>query len=513
MAVILKKLDPTIQPSLIDLRDLESKDAKKEAKIASPNTTGYAQNSGLNEPLIKLGNIRLAPGQIKSLKIWQDELVPRILITLIDTDSEFSAGKFPISNILISVFIKSPIKNLKSIARDFMITNVNSFNISENQIQYTFTGDMHIPKLHANISKAFSQVTSRDALLLIATDLKLGFADNLTENTNDKMTWLMPNYSYKSAITHISKLAYSDEQQFFDCFIDRYYMLNFINVEKQFEKMDDELNVAYINQDISNIDGTNRANPEKESNEPAKMQLRITNHPSFVDTELYIIEYSIVSNHGEILKNNSLHRNLYWYDHGGNVKDDLTKPETGKESKDSANFIEHFIEPLTGKQDEDGTFPQTTSVSEFIDANPDTQTVIGQWVGIDYGNAHTHYKFSQLLNDHNHKDLEKNMLKVKLSGFSNNVLRGSRLSVDIYIDRYASNLADSSRTDISSTAPQFNKSGDSPRNRDRVLLDKFLSDAYYVKTISYSYTNGIFETDLLLTKRNWIPGVIKKIET
>ena len=105
------------------------------------------------------------------------------------------------------------------------------------------------------------------------------------------------------------------------------------------------------------------------------------------------------------------------------------------------------------------------------------------------------------------------MLKVKLSGFSNNVLRGSRLSVDIYIDRHASNLADSSRTDISSTAPQFNKSGDSPRNRDRVLLDKFLSDAYYVKTISYSYTNGIFETDLLLTKRNWIPGVIKKIET
>ena len=306
MAIILKKLDPTIQPSLIDLRDLESKEAKKEAKIASPNTTGYAQNSGLNEPLIKLGNIRLAPGQIKSLKIWQDELVPRILITLIDTDSEFSAGKFPISNILISVFIKSPIKNLKSIACDFMITNVNSFNISENQIQYTFTGDMHIPKLHANISKAFSQVTSRDALLLIATDLKLGFADNLTENTNDKMTWLMPNYSYKSAITHISKLAYSDEEQFFDCFIDRYYMLNFINVEKQFEKMDDELNVAYINQDISNIDGTNRANPEKESNEPAKMQLRITNHPSFVDTELYIKEYSIVSNHGEILKNNSL---------------------------------------------------------------------------------------------------------------------------------------------------------------------------------------------------------------
>ena len=510
MAVILKKLDPKIQPSTIEIPDNESTKAKKEAKITSPATVGYKQNNGLIEPLIKIGSIILSPGKIKSLKIWQDELVPRILITIIDLDSEFSAGRFPITNILISVFIKSPIKKLKGMACDFIITNVNSFNISDREIQYTFTGDMHIPKLHANISKAFSQVTSRDALLLIATDLKLGFADNLTENTNDKMTWLMPNYSYKSAITHISKLAYSDEEQFFDCFIDRYYMLNFINVEKQFEKMDDELNVAYINQDISNIDGANRANPEKESNEPAKMQLRITNHPSFVDTELYIKEYSIVSNHGEILKNNSLHRNLYWYDHGGNIKPDLTKTDN---ELDSVNFTEHFIEPLTGKQDEDGTFPQTTSVSEFIDKNPDTQTVVGQWVGIDYGNAHTNYKFSQLLNDHNHKDLEKNMLRVKLSGFSNNVLRGSRLSVDLYIDRYSSSLADSSRTDASSTAPQSNKSSDFTGNRDRILRDNFLSDAYYVKTVSYSYTNGIFETDLLLTKRNWIPGVTKKIET
>ena len=285
MAVILKKLDPTIQPTRIEIKDNETNKAKKEAKIFSPDTTGYKQNSGLTEPLIQIGNIRLAPGQIKSLKIWQDELVPRILITLIDTGSEFSASKFPISNILISIFIKSPITKLKSMSCDFIITNVNSFNISDNEIQYTFTGDMHIPKLHTNISKAFSQVTSHDALLLIANDLQLGFADNLTENTNDKMTWLMPNYSYKSAITHISKLAYSDEEQFFDCFIDRYYMLNFINVEKQFEKMDDELNVAYINQDVSNIDGANRANPEKESNEPAKMQLRITNHPSFVITK------------------------------------------------------------------------------------------------------------------------------------------------------------------------------------------------------------------------------------
>lgn len=504
MAIILKKLDPKIQPSLIDLRDLESD--KSNNKITFPNSTGYKQNSGLTEPLIKIGNIRLSPGQIKSLKIWQDEFVPRIIIKIIDVDSEFSAGKFPISNILISVFIKSAVKKLKSFSCDFIITNINSFNISDREIQYTFTGDMHIPKLHTNISKAFRQVTSLDALLLIANDLQLGFSDNLTENTNDKMTWLIPNYSYKSAITHICKMAYSNEKQFFDCFIDRYYMLNFINIEKQFEKMDETLNIAYISRDLGNVGGADRANPEKELTEIAEMPLQITNYPGFINTELYILEYSLVSNHGEILKNNSLQRNLYWYDHGGNIKPDLTKAEN---ELDSVNFTEHFIEPLTGKQDNNGTVPQTTSVSEFLDK----KTVVGQWIGIDYGNAHTNYKFSQLLNDHNHKDIEKNMLKVKLSGFSHNIIRGSRLQVDIYIDRNASSLAEISRIDNESTEAQSNAISDFPGNEENILRDSFLSDSYYVKTINYSYMNGIFETDLLLTKRNWIPGIKNKIET
>ena len=507
MAIILKKLDPKIQPSLIDLRDLESVESAN--KITSPNTVGYKQNRGLTEPFIKIGNIRLAYGQIRSLKIWQDELVPRILITLIDVDSEFSTGKFPTSNILISVFIKSTIKPLKSFACDFIITNISSFNISDKEIQYTFTGDMHIPKLHTNISKAFSQVTSREALLLIAKDLQLGFSENLTEDTNDKMTWLIPNYSYKSAITHISKLAYSSEEHFFDCFIDRYYMLNFINVEKQFEKMDEALNVAYIDYDNNNLGGADRINPEKSNTEPVSIPLMITNNSIFINTELYIIDYSLVSNHGEILKNNALRKNLYWYDHGGNINEGLTKTS----DLDSDNFTEHFIEPLTGTQDNNGTLPQTTSVSEFIDTNPDTQTFVGQWVGVDYGNAHTHYKFSQLLNDHNHKDIEKNMLKVKLSGFNNNIIRGSRLKVEIYVERTTSNLADINRTDADSTEAQSNKLSDFPNNKNNRLIDRFLSDSYYVKTISYSYTNGKFETDLLLAKRNWIPGIKNKIET
>ena len=507
MAIILKKLDPKIQPSLIDLKDLES--SKSENKITSPNTAGYNQNRGLTEPFIKIGNIRIEYGQIRSLKIWQDEFVPRILITLIDVDSEFSTGKFPISNILVSVFIKSAIKNLKSFACDFIITNISSFNISDKEIQYTFTGDMHIPKLHTNISKAFSQVTSLDALLLIAQDLQLGFSDNLTENTDDKMTWLIPNYSYKSAITHISKMAYSNDEHFFDCFIDRYYMLNFINVEKQFEKIDDELNVAYIQYDTNNLGGSDKINPEKSNTaEPAKMPLMITNNKIFTDTELYIVEYSLVSNHGEILKNNALRKNLYWYDHGGNINEGLTKTS----DLDSANFTEHFIEPLTGTQDNNGTLPQTTSVSEFIDTNPDTQTFVGQWVGVDYGNAHTHYKFSQLLNDHNHKDLEKNMLKVKLSGFNNNIIRGSRLKVEIYVDKATSKIAEINRTDADSTEAQSNKLSNFPNNTDTQLVDRFLSDSYYVKTISYSYTNGTFETDLLLTKRNWIPAIKNKIK-
>ena len=105
------------------------------------------------------------------------------------------------------------------------------------------------------------------------------------------------------------------------------------------------------------------------------------------------------------------------------------------------------------------------------------------------------------------------MLKVKLSGFNNNIIRGSRLKVEIYVERTTSNLADINRTDADSTEAQSNKLSDFPNNKNNRLIDRFLSDSYYVKTISYSYTNGNFETDLLLAKRNWIPGIKNKIET
>ena len=72
------------------------------------------------------------------------------------------------------------------------------------------------------------------------------------------------------------------------------------------------------------------------------------------------------------------------------------------------------------------------------------------------------------------------------------------VKVDIYIDRAASNLADINRTDEESTAAQSNKSSDFTGNTAQILRDRFLSDSYYVKTINYSYMNGIFETDLLL---------------
>ena len=112
-----------------------------------------------------------------------------------------------------------------------------------------------------------------------------------------------------------------------------------------------------------------------------------------------------------------------------------------------------------------------------------------------------------------HKDIEKNMLKVKLFGFNHNIIRGSRLRVEIYIDRAASYDADINRTDDESDETRSNEQSDYQGNPETVLRDRFLSDAYYVKTINYSYMNGIFETDLLLTKRNWIPSIKNKIET
>ena len=508
---VIIRATPTITPNILEYRDFESSLSEADQrKLFDGESSTYKQRKGLNEPIIMIGNVKLQTSKLKALHIRQEEFIPTISLTFVDNGYIFTSRGYPLTNIIVGVFIQSTVKKLKSVAGDYMITSVSSLPIpGTDSIVYTLSGELYVPKLYGSYSKAYRNMGSMQALQKVAEELQLGFADNQNEGTNDSMTWIIPNHTYKEFIAQIIKFAYKDDNCFFDCFIDRYYILNFINVEKQFAR-DEEIDTGYVAHSQTALD-KDRANPENETDDATEIPIILSNYPNLKGSEFYISEFGLTSNHGDILRNNAIRKYIYWYEHGAGFneeKDPIVGP--GKLHEDQ-HFRLHYLEPLTSTVTNDGKLPQTVELEDYVDNtdNPESGPNVcsGVWLGTDYGNAHASYKFAQILNDHNWLETEKNVLNVTLDGISANVLRGSRVKVEIYLDKLSATLTNTIANTENGEAGLNQIETGIPQIDDKVqgmIRDASLSDFYYVKSVSYGYINGEFYTDLSLARRHWL---------
>ena len=508
---ILVRSTASIRPTAIEYADFESSKATDaNRKLINGEVSGFRQRAGIMEPIVHIGKVKLTKHTLKILKIWQDDLIPRISLTIVDNGYVFTSRGYPLSNILVSVFIQSPLKKLKSMAADFMITSISSMPIPDStSILYTLSGELNVPYLHGNYSKSYPNMTSIEVLQKVASELQLGFADNQAEGMNDTMTWILPNYTYKSFLQQVGKFSYRDDNNFFDIFIDRYYILNFVNVEKQFSR-DKEIDMGWQAIDQTIID-KRRQDPEQKVDEEVEVPIILTNYPEAVQTEFFISDFSIDSNHGEILKTHAVRKYVYWYEHGAN---------TDPKKQDNVNYRVHFTEPLTSPITNDGMAPQTVQIPEFTNLSskdmgnsPAISTNV--WSGIDYGNAHASYKFAELLNHHNWMETEKNLLNVTLPGFSVNIMRGNRVKVNIYMSKQTAILANSMADDETNNPIKNTIDTGIPTIDNKpqaMVLDQSLSDFYYVRSVNYSYYDGKFETEVSLSRRHWmIPTAENKV--
>jgi hypothetical protein len=498
MDKIIIRSTPKVTPTKMSVPDLDGTTNKDGNRISSTETGGEGQavKRGSSTPIVQIGGLRLPEDMVKSMTVWQDGLLPKISLTILDVDGVFGSGIFPIADPLISIFVRSTNGKLKSLGGDYLTASVGSVPIPNSDLTlYTFVGELHVPKINGNFSRSYKNMTSLEALQKVADELQLGFADNQPQNTNDRMTWLMPNYTYKEFINDVKKIAYSSDDNFFDCFIDRYYNLNLINVEKMLAQ-EPEIEKGLLALEQGAIDQRRVSESPETTENDIEAKIILTNHPGSNGSEFYIKEYTLSSNHGEILANHALRTHVYWYQHGAN---------TDQAKSDDINYRDHYLEPIQTPKQNNGKEPQTVNLDEFRNA----ETVAGSWTGIDYSNAHRDYKFAAELNEHNLLEIKKNTLRVRLDGININVLRGSRVAVLIYMTQTAARAAAASRAKVGEAEnavenidPEANFS--STESPPRLIADKSLSGFYYVSSITYSYSNNAFETEMVLAKRDWL---------
>lgn len=486
---ILAITQPTLEIRRISHLDKSAIDPEQDGSRIG--NAGLKTTTGLLIPYVEVDNYIIPQDRLLSLSINQTGFLPELTMSFMDTTGSFSGMYFPRTNPILKLYIKALSPALKPIRSDYLITNISGSELSNiygtnQQIQavYTVTATLYIPGIYGNQVQSIPNKKSWEALKYMADSLKLGFATNDT-STNDSMTWINPNGTAENFIKTICSRAYKDEKSFFDCFIDSNYILNFVNYEKSISKETKAMlaPVDAFESQYSEVTGTNRtASKDDLPKETNMSEIMLSSSIRDTRTGFHIAYYSMQSNHGEVLANQSFRKSIMWHNRDFYRENKLP--------------INHYIEPLSEK---------TITNKDVLYQKPKPVTfgteLTKRWVGIDYANGHENYKFARLLNTHNLDELGKNYLVVRLPGVTQAIYRGGK--VNVLIKRILSNEKAAIAPDT-----KFDQTDAVYKGKDE-SIDLYLTGPYVVKDIVYDFNATAevsefrYSTELTLVRREW----------
>lgn len=406
----------------------------------------------------------------------------------------FISVNYPKDGDVVSLYISSPEGYYKPIRMDFNILSVKS-NVSSrysdsgrasdpegSQLRFYVTAETRIPSLYTPVIKSFRDKNSYETLLEVSQDLDLGFSTNET-STEDRMTWICPNYSYYDFIQEVALRSYKDDDSsFFDCWIDPYYNLNFINLGSQFGYegiVKEEIVYALGYYSNDNYKANAKLNGSASLN-LQKGYLILNNMLDPYNYPFAINGYTLISNSGTNVNKTGYVTNIGFYD------------ENLEEENPENKYINYDIESLTSKEVLRGQILQKGRNDDEYKREKRRE-----WLGIlnrkdETGGVHINYLHSKYQNLINYNDCTKFSLKVELDGYFAGFYRGQVVPVQIEvgkIDLRSRNVGNSPEG-ASNTDPGYK-------------TDNFLSGNYVVMGIEISWSSG-FKQILHLCKRDWV---------
>jgi hypothetical protein len=226
--------------SLKELWDIDTSNLGTQPRLntAPDRLPSSADSAGATKPFVKINSQIVT--NIQYMTIDETGFIPTVSLTFIDDVGEFSGVYFPKTDLVMSLYLKSPNSKLKPIRIDFLINSVKTippkFTGKGTSLvkgtTYIVRGEMFIPKLYNNNIRSYPKTTSKEVLQKVCEGLDLGFAENIND-PSDSMTWINYNQSSAEFIKQVAQHIYQDDDSFFSVFIDKYYYLNYLEVNEQ----------------------------------------------------------------------------------------------------------------------------------------------------------------------------------------------------------------------------------------------------------------------------------------
>lgn len=339
--------------------------------------------------------ITIPPQSIQYIKLYNNKFLPEIDMTCLDETGSLIDDFFPTDyDIILSIFVKSTSEETLPIRMDFRTIDYNPLQLDKESSEKKFRvrGILDIEPLHYTFYESFSKQTSFEVLKEIALNMGLGFATNI-QKTNDSMTWINPADTYLKFIQEITERAYISDDSFVWSFIDFYYNLNFVDIEKELNESPKEL------QSLSSL--------FKNSEEEQHVELYLSTSDNIGSTNKYISKYN--------LNNKSFNVNLsegYQYSNRWFSKTKNTIYQTY--TKENETQDDNLIQLITNKD------------ISYYNYN-------GSFLGkLDEDNVHKNYHTALTINEFNISKLHKVTMVVTLQLVNFEIRRFQKIMVDFY---------------------------------------------------------------------------------
>ena len=401
--------------------------------------------------------------EILFLHIECTDFLPTIHLIIKPGSGLFITKHFPKDGDLINLFIRSREDTFKPIKNDYYITQIRtsaSTDAEVGKMEIELNGVLRVPMLFTDVCKAKKEKTSYEALLSIAEDLKLGFSSNQDmSKMDDKQTWIAPYITYKQWIQDITSHAYSDDDSFYEVWIDFYYNLSFINMN-QLAAVEDKLEPKKgLTRNVyqNDFDATGKSSH-------TKSEILLSNDKDYMSTNYYFDSASIVNTSGVKNIKNGYSRNFQYYE------------KISEESKQwkidpvITKSVEKTKVVMKGRKSEDWYQKEIKSV----------------WEGIQYAlpihNTHNYFKHSKIQNLQNNNALDKLNMELKLPNVNFNFYKGQVVPVTFVLSGEPSRIREAGFQD------------DDPANQGWGL-DRFLTGQYIILGIEFEWRKGSDEPD------------------
>jgi len=283
------------------------------------------------------------------------------------------------------------------IRMDFKIIDYNIIknNIESNDKKFHFKGILDIEELHYTIFESYKKTTSYNVLLELSKKLGLGFATNIT-NTDDNMTWINPSNTYLEFINNITEHAYINDNTFVWSFIDFYYNLNFVDIEKELgEKPKDvqSTNLNFIT--------------DKDEDENDLIDLYLSNSDNLSMTNKYISKFNLNNQSTKINLKEKYQYSSRWFNK-------------------SENTIEQFV---TKENNTNDTNLVQLITDDSISISSIEETFLGK---IDEDNVHKNYHLAKTLNKFNISKLHKVTMTITLQFVNFEIKRFQKILIELF---------------------------------------------------------------------------------